>query len=118
MGWSVVDSHGAWANLFGPPPDRVRERVMDSEPNVPSESLLDSGQRIVQLLGLPAAQAFLDVLTRSDEDRADVVRRLFAREDARWLAEVLMDIEEEPDDLTRMRLIAELQEALNHHQQP
>lgn len=69
---------------------------------------------MVQLLGVPAAQAFLDALTRSDEDRADLVRRLYAREDARWLAEVLIEIEEDPDDLTRIRLIADLREALNH----
>ncbi|MDP9330002.1 MAG: hypothetical protein M3P11_05090 [Actinomycetota bacterium] len=53
-------------------------------------------------LGEPAARELLDVLTRSDVDRAALIGRLHQRVDARWLAEVLMELESDPDDITRM----------------
>jgi hypothetical protein len=37
----------------------------------------------------------LDVLTRSDTDRAALIGRLYQREDAAWLAELLVDMEED-----------------------
>ena len=55
------------------------------------------------------AKARPDVLKRSPEDRAALIERLYGRSDALWLAEALMDIEEEPDDLVRLRLIVELE---------
>jgi hypothetical protein len=55
----------------------------------------------------------LDVLPRSDGDRAALIGRLHQREDAGWLAELLMDIESDPDDLTRLNLIEALRAVLN-----
>ena len=67
------------------------------------------GPRIVLKLGEGAVRELLDVLKRSPEDRAALIGRLCGRSDGRWLAEALMDIEEDPDDLVRLRLIAELE---------
>jgi hypothetical protein len=47
------------------------------------------GTRIIAALGVPAARELLDVLARSDVDRAALIGRLHLREDAAWLAEVL-----------------------------
>jgi hypothetical protein len=55
-----------------------------------------------------AARELLDVLTRSDIDRATLIGRLNQREDASWLAELLIDIESDPDDITRLELIRAL----------
>jgi hypothetical protein len=61
------------------------------------------------MLGEGAARELLDVLKRSPQDRAALIGRLYGRSDARWLAEALIDVEEDPDDLVRLRLIAELE---------
>jgi hypothetical protein len=66
------------------------------------------GGRIVAALGEPAARELLDVLTRSDADRAALIGRLHLREDASWLTELLIDIESDPDDITRVELIRAL----------
>jgi hypothetical protein len=71
------------------------------------------GTHIVNTLGEPAALELLDVLTRSEADRAALTVRLYRREDARWLAEVLIDIETDPDDITRMRLADGLRRVLS-----
>jgi hypothetical protein len=65
----------------------------------------DLGAHIMATLGELAAQELLDVLTRSDADRAPLIGRLHGREDAAWLAELLIEIESDPDDLTRLKLI-------------
>jgi hypothetical protein len=52
------------------------------------------------------------VLTRSDADRADLIGRLHQHNDAAWLAELLMDIESDPNDITRMQIIEGLRGAL------
>jgi hypothetical protein len=72
----------------------------------------DLGFRIVSVLGEPAARELLDVLTRSDADRAALIGQLRLRDDAGWLAELLMDIESDPDDITRMQIVEALRGAL------
>jgi hypothetical protein len=67
------------------------------------------GAKVVHMLGEDAARELLDVLKRGTEDRGALIGRLYGRSDGRWLAEALMDIEEDPDDLVRFRLIAELE---------
>ena len=52
------------------------------------------------------------MLTRSEEDRAALIGRLSQRDDTTWLAELLLEIETDPDDITRLRLIDGLDEAL------
>jgi hypothetical protein len=65
----------------------------------------DLGARIVAAIGEPAARELLDALTRTNAERAALIGRLHAREDAAWLAELLVDIESDPDDITRLELI-------------
>ena len=50
----------------------------------------DIGQRVVAALSEPAARELLEVLERSDADRAALIGRLHVRDDAAWLAELLM----------------------------
>ncbi|MDP9223871.1 MAG: hypothetical protein M3P18_08445 [Actinomycetota bacterium] len=71
----------------------------------------DLGTRIVAALGEPAARELLDVLTRPDAGRAALIGRLHQRDDTGWLAELLMDIESDPDDIRRMQIIEALRRA-------
>lgn len=72
----------------------------------------DVGDRVVAGLGEPAAREFLEVLERSDADRAALISRLHARDDARWLAELLMDLEDDVGEIARLRLVDELRQIL------
>jgi hypothetical protein len=47
----------------------------------------DIGERVLAALGEPAARELLEILERSDADRAALIGRLHARDDAAWLAE-------------------------------
>jgi hypothetical protein len=76
------------------------------------DALDELGQRIVGVLGLPGARELLDVLTRSPENRAALIGRLYSREDATWLAEVLTETESDPDDLAGIQLIEALRRAV------
>jgi hypothetical protein len=69
----------------------------------------DLGSRIVAALGEPASRELLGVLaSRDDAGRAALIGRLYQRDDTTWLAELLMDIESDPDDITRMQIIEAL----------
>jgi hypothetical protein len=65
----------------------------------------ESGQRIVAILGVPAATELLEVLNRPEEERAHLIGRLLARDDTTEFAETLIEVESDPDDITRLRLI-------------
>jgi hypothetical protein len=62
--------------------------------------------RIVAAVGEAGAAELLDVLTRPDADRAALIGRLHQRQDAAWIVEVLIDLEE--DEPARLRLVAAL----------
>jgi hypothetical protein len=49
------------------------------------------------------------VLTRSEADRAALIGRLHDRDAARWLAEVLIDLE--VDEMARLQLVDGLRRA-------
>jgi hypothetical protein len=70
----------------------------------------DLGSRIVNALGAVAARELLEMLELSAEERAALIGRLYVRQDARWLADLLMDLEDH--DLARWRLEAEVRSAL------
>ena len=70
----------------------------------------DLGPRLLELLGEPACRELLSVLERREPERAALIGRLYARGQA--LAEVLADVEADPDDLVRLRLIGALREVL------
>jgi hypothetical protein len=59
--------------------------------------------RIVGAVGEGGARELLDVLTRSEADRAALIGRLSLRADTEWLAELLIDLEE--DEPARLHLI-------------
>jgi hypothetical protein len=63
---------------------------------------------IVAAVGAAGAAELLDVLTRPNADRAALIGRLHQREDAEWLAELLIDLEE--DEPARLRLVAALRD--------
>jgi uncharacterized membrane-anchored protein len=68
----------------------------------------DVGARVVAILGEPGARELLEVLERSEEQRTALISRLHARDDARWLAELLIDLEDELGEMSRLWLVAEL----------
>jgi hypothetical protein len=72
---------------------------------------LDLGARIVDVLGEGGARELLDVLRRSEEDRAALIGRLHLREDAAWLAEPLTDLE--VDEVARSVLVDALEQTLS-----
>jgi hypothetical protein len=72
----------------------------------------DLGSRIVSALGEHAARELLNVLTRTDADRAALIGQLHTRDDASWLADLLIEIESDPDDITRMRVVEGLRRGL------
>jgi hypothetical protein len=60
------------------------------------------------LHGEAGARELLDALTRPEADRASLIGRLHQRQDAAWLAELLIDLEE--DEPARLRLVAALRQ--------
>jgi hypothetical protein len=71
------------------------------------------GARVVAALGESAARELLEAIERSDADRAALIGRLHARDDARWLAELLMDLEDEDvGEIARLRLVDALRRRL------
>jgi hypothetical protein len=61
----------------------------------------DVGQRVIAALGAPAARELLEVLERSDVP----IGRLHVRDVATWLAELLMDLEDDVGEIVRLRLV-------------
>jgi hypothetical protein len=70
------------------------------------------GEDIVTAIGPAASAELLEMLSRSEEERAAVIGGLALRDDASWLADLLVEIESDPDDITRLRLIHALREML------
>jgi hypothetical protein len=54
----------------------------------------------------------LDVSTRSDEGRAALIHRLTVDAKSEWLAEILMDLEDETGEAVRIQLIESLRRRL------
>ena len=74
----------------------------------------DIGQRVIAALGEPAARELLEVLERSDADRAALIGRLHVRDDAAWLAELLIDLEDDVAEIMRLRLIEALRREVGY----
>jgi hypothetical protein len=66
----------------------------------------DVGSRVVAAVGEAGAGELLDVLTRTEADRAALIGRLSLRADGDWLAELLIDLEE--DEIARLHMIEAL----------
>jgi hypothetical protein len=65
----------------------------------------DIGQCVVAALGEPAGRELLEVLERPEADRAALIGRLHVRDDAAWLAELLMDLEDDVGEIARLGLV-------------
>jgi hypothetical protein len=52
------------------------------------------------------------ILERSDADQAALIGRLHVRDDAAWLAELLMDLEDDVGEIARLRLVDSLRRTL------
>jgi len=73
---------------------------------------IGAGMDLVKLLGPDNARKLLEVLELPDDERWAFTSRMYARDDGTALAEVLADVETDPDDLVRLRLIGALREVL------
>lgn len=66
------------------------------------------GRRVVELLGEPAAVELLAVLELPEAERATLIGAVYHREGGQVPAELLADVEADPDDLALLRLIGAL----------
>jgi hypothetical protein len=73
---------------------------------------LDAGARVVAAVGEGAARELLEALERSDDERAALIGRPHARDDAQWLADLLIDLEDDVGEIVRLRLVEELRRLL------
>jgi len=73
----------------------------------------DVGERVVAALGEPGARELLEVLERSDAERAALIGRLHVRDDAAWLAELLMDLEDDVGEIARLVLVDALRRTVD-----
>jgi hypothetical protein len=69
-------------------------------------------RRLLDLLGVHACSELLEVLERSEDDRASLIGRLGQRPGAGQLADLLIEIEADSDGITRLRTIDALRRAL------
>ncbi len=65
-------------------------------------ALDDVGDRVINALGPAASRELLDVLARPEEQRAALIGRLSQRDDASWLADILIELE--VDEPARLQL--------------
>ena len=68
----------------------------------------DIGSRVVAALGVQGARELLGIIERPDADRAALIGRMYARDDARWLAELMLDLEDDVGEIARLQLIQAL----------
>jgi hypothetical protein len=91
-----------------PPWECVHVDLKDEpERRYASDSVTD--RRVVSAIGDAGLRELLEVLTRSEADRAAMIGRLSQRADAEWLAELLIDLEE--DESARLHLVEALRSA-------
>ena len=76
------------------------------------DELSELGRWIIATIGEPASRGLLDVLTCPEPERAALIRRLSQYEGAAGLARLLIDIESDPDDFTRLRVVEALRRTL------
>jgi hypothetical protein len=67
---------------------------------------MDVGERVVAAVGEAGAKELLRILLQPPAERAEPIGRLYQRDNATWLAELLIDVEE--DEPARLKLSAEL----------
>ena len=72
----------------------------------------DLGSALLDLLGERGCVELLAVLELPETERATLIGQLYESERGQVLAEVLADVESDPDDLVQLRLVAALREVL------
>lgn len=73
-------------------------------------SLNRIGEELIRAVGRGGAAELLDAITRAEADRAALIGRLSSRDDAQWLAKILIDLE--TDQVARLQLAEGLRLAL------
>ncbi len=73
---------------------------------LPWNPLDDLDARVRASLGAPASRELLNLLTRTETDRAALISHLRLRDDTAWLAELLTDLEADED--ARREIVEEL----------
>jgi hypothetical protein len=92
--------------LTGNPEEAVWSMASGAEPITPDEI----SRRIIAALSEPGARVLLDMLTRPDVERAELIGRVAQHADGEWLAELLTDFE--TDEVARFHLVGALQKEL------
>jgi HEAT repeat protein len=72
----------------------------------------DLGHRLLELLGAPACVELLAVLELPEAERASAIGALYQTDHGQALAELLIDVEGDPDDVVRLRLVGALRDVL------
>jgi hypothetical protein len=90
----------------GDPDDAVLSMEGGAEPITPDEI----SRRIIAALSEPGARVLLDMLTRPEVERAELIGRVAQHADGEWLAELLTDFE--VDEVARFHLVGALQKEL------
>jgi hypothetical protein len=72
----------------------------------------DPGSALLELLGERGCVELLAVLELPETERATLIGQLYSSERGQVLAELLTDVESDPDDVVRVRLIGALCEVL------
>jgi hypothetical protein len=72
----------------------------------------DLGRHLLGLLGERGSVELPAVLELRETERATLIGQLYESERGQVLAEVLADVESDPDDLVRLRLTSALSEVL------
>jgi hypothetical protein len=98
----------------------------DSRPSIPARGLFHAGypaavdvqgilaaRRVVDLLGEANARDLFAILEVPEEDRTKPIAHTYLSNEGQGLANVLMDIESNPDGLSRSRLIRGLRSVLS-----
>jgi hypothetical protein len=72
----------------------------------------DVGARVLAALGNRPRGSFSRPLERPDEERAALIGRSHALDDERWLAELLLDLEDDVREIARLRLVEALRRTI------
>jgi hypothetical protein len=83
-------------------------------PNITPEPMADEdiGETCRRRSRRAGSEELLEVLHWSDADRAALIGRLHLRREARWLAEILIDLEDDVGEIARLRLVSDLRARL------
>jgi hypothetical protein len=71
---------------------------------------VDIAQEVIDAVGQDGARQLVNVLAAPDENRADLIARMFQRPELQTLGETLAVLDE--DEYTRMQLVVALRERL------